>query len=34
MEAFALGIKGNVKTDIPFAFESFGIWLSEMGDIE
>jgi Ni,Fe-hydrogenase III large subunit len=33
MEAFALGIGGNVLTDIPFAFESFGIWISEMGVI-
>ncbi len=34
MEAFASGIRGNVKTDIPFAFESFGIWISEMGDVK
>ncbi|MGP6206786.1 formate hydrogenlyase [Cuniculiplasma sp. SKW3] len=33
MEAFARGICGNVKTDIPFAFESFGIWVSEMSDV-
>ncbi len=33
MEAFARGISGNVKTDIPFAFESFGIWICEMGDV-
>ena len=33
MEAFARGIRGNVKTDIPFALESFGIWVSEMSDV-
>ena len=33
LEAFARGIRGNVKTDIPFALESFGIWVSELGDV-
>lgn len=34
LEAFCSGIKGNVKTDVPFAFESFGIWISEIGGIQ
>jgi Ni,Fe-hydrogenase III large subunit len=34
LEAFCSGIKGNVKTDLPFAFESFGIWISEIGGIQ
>ncbi len=33
LEAFCMGIKGNVVTDIPFAFETFGIWVSEIGGI-
>lgn len=34
LQAFCNGIKGNVKTDVPFAFESFGIWISEIGGIQ
>ena len=34
MEAYAEGIRGNVKTDIPFAYESFGLWICEMGCIK
>ncbi len=33
LEAFARGICGNVKTDIPFAYESFGIWIGELGEL-
>lgn len=33
MEGFLRGISGNVKTDFPFAYESFGIWISEMSVI-
>lgn len=33
LEGFLLGMQGNVKTDFPFAYESFGIWISEMSVI-
>ncbi len=33
LEGFLLGMKGNVKTDFPFAYESFGIWVSELSVI-
>ena len=33
MEGFLLGMQGNVKTDFPFAYESFGIWVSELSVI-
>ena len=34
LEAFCRGIVGNVKTDIPFSYESFGIWVSELGGVK
>jgi Ni,Fe-hydrogenase III large subunit len=33
LEGFLSGMQGNVKTDFPFAYESFGIWVSEMSVI-
>ena len=33
LEGFLLGMQGNVKTDFPFAYESFGIWVSELSVI-
>ncbi|MHB8361521.1 MAG: NADH-quinone oxidoreductase subunit D-related protein [Thermoplasmataceae archaeon] len=33
LEAFLTGMPGNVKTDFPFAYESFGIWISELSVI-
>ena len=33
LEGFLLGMQGNVKTDSPFAYESFGIWVSELSVI-
>ncbi len=34
LQAFVNGMKGSVFTDFAFAWESFGLWVSEMGGVK